>query len=511
MQNQTWRQYISKFNQNDEELTIQAISNENAEEWVEKEVPKFECSDELIEETYYFRWWVFRKHIKEIDNGRVITEFLPKVSWSGPHNSINCANGHHIAEARWLKEDRTLAKDDIYFWLRGEGKENVPYSSWIADAVYHYALASDDKELAVDVLPELIQYYEMIEKKHLTKYGLFWSHDGWDAMEESISGSGLRPTMNSYMYANARAIEKISLWAGDEQTSQRFREKAETIRELMWKHLWDEKDQFFKVIPQATKDDEIPDLAISSIPKEHNAMEEIGYIPWGFGVPDKRHNKAWRYLADEEYFKAPYGITTAQKNHPRYMNKESSHECQWNGPIWPYATTQTLNGMIKLLESGETEEVKKADFAEQLSIYAKSHFRTDENGKTLNWLDENMHPDTGIWLAREMLQGWGWNEDKGGYERGKDYNHSAFCDLVIRGICGLQPTEDNQIVVDPLISKEGWTYFLLEDLPYKKHKLTIGYDKDGSRYQKGKGLWIELDGREIARASELGKLVGELS
>ena len=39
---------------------------------------------------------------------------------------------------------------------------------------------------------------------------------------------------------------------------------------------------------------------------------------------------------------------------------------------------------------------------------------------------------------------------------------------------------------------------MLEDLPYKKHSLTIGYDKDGTHYQKKKGLWLELDGKEIA-------------
>lgn len=503
MKLQNWKAYIDKFNENDEELNIQAISNAQAAEWVEREVPRFECPDKVIEETYYFRWWVFRKHIKDIGKGRIITEFLPKVGWSGPYNSINCANGHHMAEGRWLKQDRSLVKEYIYFWLRGEGNE-TPYSTWLADAVYQYALASDDRETAVDLLPELIRFYGWMEEHHMTRYGLFWSHDGWDAMELSISGSGLRPTMNSYMYANARAIEKIAGWAGQEETAQCYAKKAEELRALIWKYLWDGETHFFKVIPQENKDDVIPDLSIAAIPAEHNAMEEIGYIPWAFEVPDSRHDKAWQYLNDEAYFKAPYGITTAQKNHPRYMNTESDHECQWNGPVWPFATTQTLNSMIGLLRSGETAEVKKADFLEQLAIFAKSHYRIDENGKKLNWLDENMHPDTGIWLAREILKSWGWN--KGGYERGKDYNHSAFCDLVIRGICGLQLTEEEKITVDPLIPADAWDYFLLEDLPYKNHVLTIGYDRTGERYQKGKGFWLELDGREIARETSLTKI-----
>ena len=114
-----WRQYISKFN--DKELTIQSVPNEKAEEWIQAEVPYFECSDPVIEETYYFRWWVFRKHIKETEAGRIITEFLPPVPWAGPYNSINCACGHHIAEARWMKRDRNLAREYLSFWLDGKG------------------------------------------------------------------------------------------------------------------------------------------------------------------------------------------------------------------------------------------------------------------------------------------------------------------------------------------------------------------------------------------------------
>ena len=68
-----WRQYIQRFNSNDEELTIQAVPNEKAEEWIAEEVPYFECPDRLIEEIYYYRCWVFRKHIKDIGGRRIIT------------------------------------------------------------------------------------------------------------------------------------------------------------------------------------------------------------------------------------------------------------------------------------------------------------------------------------------------------------------------------------------------------------------------------------------------------
>lgn len=505
MHNESWRQYIRKFNENDEEFIRSPIPNAEAEGWTESEVPFFECPDRIMEETYYFRWWVFRKHIRDTGNGRIITEFLPAVDWAGPYNSINCASCHHIAEARWLKNDRELAGEYIRFWLCGEGDETA-YSSWIADAVYQYALASDDRRLAVGILPELVSYYERLEERNMTRYGLFWSVDDRDGMELSISGNGLRPTLNSYMYGNAAAIASVADWAGDRGIAERFGKKAAVLKERMLELLWDPQDHFFKVIPQEKKEDAIPNFSFQSVPRKRCALEEIGYIPWGFFVPGPEYDRAWRYLSDDACFHAPYGIMTAQRNHPLFMKSGSEHECQWNGPVWPYATTQTLNGLIRLLQSRGSAEVDRQVFFEQLSQYARSHYRMTACGKRINWLDENLHPDTGIWLAREILEGWGWQEGKGGYERGKDYNHSTFCDLVIRGICGIKPVEDRYIVIDPLIPEGKWAYFMLEDLPYKNHRLTVGYDKDGSRYQKGMGLWLELDGQVVAKAPGLSRM-----
>ena len=48
---------------------------------------------------------------------------------------------------------------------------------------------------------------------------------------------------------------------------------------------------------------------------------------------------------------------------------------------------------------------------------------------------------------------------KGGEERGKDYNHSTFCDLLISGLLGLPPRADNIIEVNLLLPSDAWNYF----------------------------------------------------
>lgn len=500
---ENWRKYIRKFNENDEEIIIQAVPNAAAEAWIEQQVPKFECSNQQLEENYYFRWWVFRKHIKEIGGSRIITEFLPPVNWAGPENSINCANGHHLAEARWLKQDRHLAQEYIRFWLTGEGHA-TSYSSWLGDALYQYALATDEQDFAVEMLLGLVRYYETVEAANMTRYGLFWSYDDRDAMELSISGSGLRPTLNSYMYANALAISEIAGWAGQDELGREYRQKAERLKQLMLKMLWDPEKEFFKVVPQHQKDDVIEEFDLTKISPKHNALEELGYIPWAFGIPGKEHDGAWKYLMDQDYFRAPMGITTAQQNHPLFMNTRSPHDCQWNGPVWPFATSQTLNSMIELLKARTVKEIDRADFLVQLELYSESHFLINDQGQKVNWIDEDQDPYTGQWIARERLKALGWLESKGGYERGKDYNHSTFNDLIIRGLCGITILPGSKLAVCPLVPKGQLEYFKLKELPYKNHLLSVSY-------QQGVGLQVEVDGKLAAAAPGLSKLEIDLS
>ena len=77
------KNYVDRFNKNDNELYKQFISNDESFEFLNKNIPMIDLPNKEIEETYYFRWWTYRKHIKNTDDGFVITEFLPKVFWSG--------------------------------------------------------------------------------------------------------------------------------------------------------------------------------------------------------------------------------------------------------------------------------------------------------------------------------------------------------------------------------------------------------------------------------------------
>ena len=93
-----------------------------------------------------------------------------------------------------------------------------------------YSVHNNDYSFMTENLELLINYYKNTEEEHKTNTGLFWSIDNNDAMEYSISGTtedlvpqkGIRPTLNSYMAANAYAISEIALKAGKDDIAKKL-------------------------------------------------------------------------------------------------------------------------------------------------------------------------------------------------------------------------------------------------------------------------------------------------
>jgi len=496
---ETFRHYAEDFARNDDERYKNAFPNALAWDFLKDNIPLLDCPDEDIQTAYYFRWWTYRKHIKQTPAGFIVDEFLPNVGWAGKFNSINCAAGHHLYEGRWLADPKYL-DDYTRFWFHGGGDPRR-YSFWAADSIWARMQVTGDDRIAKELLPDLIRNYEEWEKAKLDPDGLFWQTDDRDGMEASIGGSGYRATINSYMYGDALAIARISDRAGQKEVAERFRTKAEEIKRLTQDKLWDQSAQFFKVLPRGEN-------AKLSDPRELH-----GYTPWYFNLPDADKSVAWKQIVDPQGFHAPFGPTTVEQRHPGFALSYAGHECQWNGPSWPFSTAITLTGMANLLNNYTQNVVGKKDYFDLLKIYAKSHRLKRDDGTVVPWIDENLNPSNGDWISRTRLKSWKngtWDAGKGGEERGKDYNHSTFCDLVITGLIGLRPRGDDTVEVNPLVPEGAWDYFCLDRVPYHGCLLTIFYDKTGERYNRGKGFRVLAGGKEIAASDTLAKMTGVL-
>jgi hypothetical protein len=478
--------YVEKFNTMEPETVVNLIPNDKAWDWMVANVPLFDCPDKQLEQTYYFRWWSFRKHIVQTPVGRVLTEFLV-AGHGGPFNTISSAYGHHLAEGRWLR-DRALLDEYTRFWFRsgpggGLAEHFHKYSSWAEAALYNRFLATGDAQFLVDLLGDFVADYERWEKDQMRPDGLFWQYDVRDAMEESISGGrrakNIRPTINSYMIANAQAIAKIAALAGRDDIQREFAEKAETLRDRMIAALWDPNAKFFKVQLESGK--------------LSDAREAIDFIPWVFNIPGPEYAEAWKQLRDPGGFWAPFGLTTAERRHPAFRT-HGTGRCEWDGPVWPFATSQTLTALANVLRGPEQPYVTRRDYFDALLAYSRSQ---QMDGKP--YIGEYLDETDGHWLITGAKA-----------ERSRYYNHSTFADLVIGGLVGVMPRDDKTVEIHPLLPADAWDWFCLDGVPYHGHSLTILWDRDGNHYHRGNGLSILADGKLVGQCAGLARLTCEL-
>jgi hypothetical protein len=127
-------------------------------------------------------------------------------------------------------------------------------------------------------------------------------------------------------------------------------------------------------------------------------------------------------------------------------------------------------------------------FYRLLKQYASSHRLNPTDPSTPLWIDENMNPDTGDWISRTRLSLWsdsgGWDKGKGDEERGKDYNHSTFCDIVISGLFGVKVV-NKKLSAKPLFPK-NWESASLRRIPFAGKLWRVDYGKSGVKITEDK-------------------------
>ncbi len=208
-----------------------------------------------------------------------------------------------------------------------------------------------------------------------------------------------------------------------------------------------------------------------------------------FNLPGREHVEAWKQITDPAGFFAPRGLTTAERRHPDFRT-HGVGTCEWDGAVWPFATSQTLTGLANILRGPQQQVVTRHDYFHALQTYANAH---QMSGRP--YIGEYHDEITGDWLITGPKAA-----------RSRDYNHSTFCDLVISGLVGLVPRADETVEIHPLVPDDAWDWFCLDGVPYHGRSLTIIWDRTGEHYGRGPGLSLWVDGREIARADSLRRL-----
>ncbi|WP_216363625.1 MGH1-like glycoside hydrolase domain-containing protein [Subtercola boreus] len=468
--------------------------------WYESNIPFVDLPSKSIEDVYYYRWRVYREHLRYTNptDGYISTEFLDCCGYAAPYQAVNAAAGHQITEGRWLR-DPQYVDDFTKFWLTGPGAGAKPmtdgvnkdtddwaheYSFWLASAAYGRAQVTGDFTQVKALLPQLISQYEGWSGQYNADLGLYWSVPVWDAMELSASsyqsddpyhgGAGYRPTLNSYQYGDAISISRIASMMGDRATASKYSTAAANLKTSMQKWLWDPSRQFYFAMAR----DDNPNHTLL------DTREEIGYIPWAFGAASATDSDAWKQLTDPQGFAAPFGPTTAERRSPLFMF-EAGGCCRWDGPSWPFSTSQTLTGLANQLDDYPAQTaITKADYAKAVETYALTQYK---DGKP--YVAEAHDPDQSTWIYD-------------GANHSEDYNHSTFNDLVLSGLLGLRPQDGTTLQIKPLVDA-SWDHYAVENVPYHSHNISVLWDADGSHYGQGAGMGVYVDGKRVTFSKTL--------
>lgn len=474
----------------DEHTLAQQYFEEDAQ-WNVDNIPFFECSDKQLEEVYYYRWKMYKAHIRSVgDNSYVITEFINHVAWDRePYCTINAASMLHIYEGRWLRDDRYI--NSYINYLFREGGNNRSYSESIADAAYQNYLVYADSVFLMQQLDSMIAIYNRWHDHYDSSKNLYYIAAMPDATEYTIasvdasngtagfdSGEAFRPTINSYMYANALAISKIASMKADTATAASYMQKALALKQNVEQNLWN--DSFHHFVDRFKQNNQYVHYWDFI-----RGRELAGLVPWNFNLPadNPTFNAAWKHAVDTSRLLGKYGYRTNEPSYEYYFKQfvyyMGQRGSQWNGPGWPYQSSLVLNGMSNFLNNYHQNIITNADYVKALRLFAQQHYLP--NG-SLN-LVENYDPNLGGPIVY--------------YYWSNHYNHSCFNNLIISGLCGIRPSAGDTLILRPLIDS-SIHYFCLQNVLYHGHEVTVVYDEDGSRYKMGKGLTVLVDGKKAA-------------
>ncbi|KUI64544.1 Beta-L-arabinobiosidase [Cytospora mali] len=488
------------------EICTTYFQNDSA--WYIPRIPIFQSSDTQLTDVYYYRWGIFRTHQRDLGPlGYISTEFIDDVGWELlPFASLNDATGFHLGEGRWSR-DRRFAHDYVDFMYTYHDETSTygndrHFSEAIADAAWRVYLVDGDLDAISQHLDAMKTIYEQWYDHFDYSKGLYWVEPLADATEYTISsidasggldgftgGQAFRPSINSYMYANARAIANLASLSGDSATEELYTTRAEAIQANFTTSLWNSTFEHF--------------IDRYNVTNEYvkywdfiRGRELVGLVPWMFGIvptsSDVDFSVAWTHALDTDELRSAYGLRTVEPSYEYYMRQyrydsvSGRRECQWNGPIWPFQTTQALSGMANLLDQYDQDVVTNADYVDLLRLYAQLHY--DDGAPNI---EEDYYPDNGTVLV--------------GLARSPHYFHSGFIDLVLSGLVGIRPRQDDYLEVNPLVD-DTISWFRVENVPYHGHDVSVQWDADGTHFNT-KGLIVEVDGRQANSSATLTRLV----
>jgi len=346
---------------------------------------------------------------------------------------------------------------------------------------------------------------------------------GNEGQERTISGPGCRPLVNALMFSEALSLSRLCSSTGNATCTELFEKEANTWRERTLS-LWNPGLAFFDTL-------NLPG-GVNVTGGNFSGVREIGSLssPWYFGaVPPESagvYGASWGAAFDSNGgLLGPFGLRSAEARHPKYKCPlpGCSGGCYWSGPVWPFETSKVLMAQIYILQqqtvAASVPQVNRSGWWMLLDQFTRMHTAGQwvitnyskeapdaiADAKTLQQEGLLFDGLDTAWLAElGCAENATWTDTP---EKGYKYLHSSFIDIVISGVGGLMPSASSTppvLTVFPLQpNDEILPWWCIDGLLIGGRNVTVLWDSLGTRYMKGPGLWVLLEGNTAAHSQTL--------
>lgn len=164
-----------------DEVHDNTIETLTQKEWLCKNIPFIETPDALLDKVYYYRWKNLLSCLSKRRDGKwELCESAPGNPWY--HKYIDCAQGAHVREARWIRDTRYL---NDYIDIT---PDKEAYWNYFIDSVYQKYLLDGDLDVLFRNFEKLCSRFNSRAERFDGEFKLYYTKNDNEGQEAGING-----------------------------------------------------------------------------------------------------------------------------------------------------------------------------------------------------------------------------------------------------------------------------------------------------------------------------------
>ncbi|WP_205791338.1 discoidin domain-containing protein [Microbacterium sulfonylureivorans] len=489
--------------------------------WAE-DIPYIDVPDAAIEKAIVYRWWGERYNVLDTNESGYVYQYPTTIEGVNLYqNSVVLTQPMHLQDTKWIRTPYLpygqilnvgeLSGSSAFLDSPGHTSWNNHYSQYLGTAgLEAYNVHGGGAEIAErfaryfegDGVGQL-EHYDGNDDKLIAYDTNYMPGNDSDAItfgypRITASAPGARTIErpeSAYVWGAFDAARQLYEIAGaDAEKVDEVGDTADEIRDAILGRLWSEEMRTF--------------LAGTSHGAQAAASSNGGANPLSEAerdlIPAKESNLFDIYAE---------GLIPTE-DADTYVDGLRFLRYGDNFPIFPFYTANQYDRAK--FGIGGSNNFSNINFTVQYRAVREALRHYDPDGKyitpeyaarLLDWMAWSIYPGGDARVANQAEYYSNWNATAKTFNRNNP-NHVMLGNMnyiYVEDMGGIQPRSDDKIELWPI--DLGYDHFMVNNLRYHGHDLTIVWDDDGSHYGLGEGYSLFIDGERKASADALGRFV----